>query len=118
MAVIFWLSSQSIVPHPGRKVGLSDDLVSYVAHASEFGLLAILVWRALRDRRHATPMPLAHPSSMISVLFSALYAASDEIHQLSIPGRTACVSDWLADVLGILTCVALLAWRTKHRVPK
>ena len=29
------------------------------------------------------------------------YAASDEIHQLFVPGRQADVSDWLADIIGL-----------------
>ena len=116
MALIFWLSSRPDVPHPGREMGLLDDLVAYAAHALMFGVLALLVWRALREP--PLPAPPPPPSlSLSTVLLSALYAATDEAHQLSTPGRTACVSDWLADVLGILVSVALLSWWAKRRIP-
>ena len=110
MALIYWLSGQPTVPHPGRELGLSDDLVAYVAHATTYGLLAFLVWRVLRGWPR-TALASRMPSlSSSTVLLSALYAASDEVHQLSTPGRMASLSDWLADVVGIVIAVALLAW--------
>ncbi|MCS7177071.1 MAG: VanZ family protein [Candidatus Kapabacteria bacterium] len=36
-----------------------------------------------------------------TLLLGALYAASDELHQLFVPNRVADFRDWLADVVGI-----------------
>ena len=47
MTLIFWLSAQPVVPHPGRAIGLGDHLVDYVAHAVLFGVLALCAWWAL-----------------------------------------------------------------------
>ena len=118
MALIFWLSGQPRIPHLGQEVGLSDDLVAYAAHALMFGVLALLVWRALRDPSHTALGPTLHWLSVSTVLLCALYAATDEVHQLSTPGRTASVSDWVADLFGILISVALLSWWAKRRVPE
>ena len=43
------------------------------------------------------------------IVVSCAIAASDEIHQLSVPGRGGHVSDWLIDVLGIA-----MAWAVVH----
>lgn len=40
---------------------------------------------------------------------AALYAASDEWHQALVPGRTADLADWAADLLGIGAGIALAA---------
>jgi len=115
MALIFWASSQPEVPHPGREMGLPDDLVAWVAHASLFGVLALLVWRVLQNRPQAAVRARIPALSLGTVALSALYAASDEVHQLSVPGRMASLSDWLADVVGILIAVGLLAWWVRKR---
>ncbi len=48
-------------------------------------------------------------------LGTALYAASDEIHQSFIAGRHARLLDWMADLVGILIVVALLyVWQSKR----
>jgi VanZ family protein len=49
---------------------------------------------------------LTHP--VIAVVLSALYAGSDEIHQLFVPGRTSRLEDVLIDTLAALAGVAVL----------
>jgi len=45
-------------------------------------------------------------------------AACDEIHQLAVPGRSADIFDFAADVAGCLTGTALhLAWRRWRKRP-
>jgi len=114
MAWIFWLSAQPKLPHPGRKVGLSDQLFDYAAHAVTFGVLAALVWRVVIFCHRPQPEPTLNSPPFLSILFSALYALSDEIHQAFVPGRWAKLSDWLADILGILVMVALLNWAKRR----
>lgn len=43
----------------------------------------------------------------ITFIFATIFAISDELHQSFIPGRTASVYDFLADVLGILIALLL-----------
>ena len=115
MALIFWLSNQPKVPRPGPAMGLSDELVSYAAHAFLFGVLALLVWRVLCDRPHTMLESAARPPFLGTALLSALYAVTDEVHQLSTPGRQASLADWLADLVGILIAIYLLTRRAKQR---
>ncbi|HUV93679.1 MAG TPA: VanZ family protein [Anaerolineae bacterium] len=115
MALIFWLSSQPKLPRPGPQIAISDELVAYAAHAFLFGVLALLVWRVLRDRPHPMLESAARPPLLGTILLSGLYAVTDEVHQLSTPGRQASFADWLADLVGILIAIYLLTRRAKQR---
>ncbi len=118
MALIFWLSDQPSLPHPGRQVGLSDHLVDYGAHALAFGILAFLAWRVVRTRLAVPAQSLVWSPPLRAGVFAALYAIIDELHQLFVPGRWAKVSDWLADVVGILVVAALTSWWERGSVGK
>lgn len=111
MGWIYWISARPSTPHPGRKVGVSDDLFDYSAHAFTFGLLTILAWRALRRPPYGTSTAATWPI-WCSATVAALYAISDEVHQSFVPGRWAKVEDWLADMAGVLlTSILLFAWQ-------
>ena len=115
MAAIYWLSDQPHLPHPARKLGLSDYLFDYSAHAFTFGFLAILAWRVIGVRPSDLPNVFSVSPALSTGAFAALYALCDEIHQIFVPGRWATLRDWLADVAGILIVVGLLAlWRRRR----
>lgn len=46
--------------------------------------------------------------------FGAIYAASDEIHQYFIPGRSCDPLDWLADNLGLFVSIYGTSWVSKN----
>ena len=79
-----------------------NHLVRKLAHFTEFALLGAL---ALNAARH---LQLRHPLAL-SWAFSVLYAASDEIHQLFVPGRAGMITDVCIDSCGALLGVLLLA---------
>jgi hypothetical protein len=112
---IYWMSDQAVVPHPGRRIGIADDVTDYGGHILTFALLAFLAWRALR--MPSLPLRGLYPMSLpwLGGLFAMLYAASDEVHQHFVPGRTASARDWLADVAGILIASMLIAWYQSHK---
>jgi VanZ family protein len=87
---IFYLSSQS------RPLGRRwPSLPSALAHVFEFAVLAALLHRALAaepQRRQRAVAP--------AFVLTALYAASDEVHQLFVPERTASLSEYGLDLLG------------------
>ncbi len=117
MAWIYWLSAQPKLPHPGRKAGISDYLFDYSAHAFVFGVLTFLAWRVFAARPCIFPAFVCRRPIVSAGAFSALYAVVDEIHQSFVPGRWANLTDWLADMAGILICMGLLAlgqkgWRS------
>jgi VanZ family protein len=70
------------------------------AHVSEYAILALLLWRALRSG------PVLHiKMSMLFravLLACALFAASDEFHQSFVKSRTPSVRDVLLDITGAL----------------
>jgi hypothetical protein len=110
LALIFWSSSRSSVPEPGKTIGLSRDITNYCAHALVFGVLVLLTWRLVAARTLHLPAVATLWSLPSAGIFAALYAVSDEFHQRFVPGRSADVRDWLADVVGILVVLALLVW--------
>jgi VanZ family protein len=87
-------------------------LVRKSAHFVEYGALGfallghLLVCRARRGLR--CPRTLAFA-------LGALYAASDELHQLFVPGRSGELGDVLLDSLGVAAGVYVLKWIYKKR---
>lgn len=103
MGLIFYLSAQPDLPHPG--VGWWDLVVSSGGHAFLFGVLTILSMRVLDGRRHA---------ALIALALAALYALSDEWHQTFVPGRYADPWDLLCDGLGAVLALGLwLRWKRR-----
>jgi VanZ family protein len=75
-------------------------VVRKCAHVTEYAVLALLLWRALRS------LPTLRAKTLI--LFSAVllgcafFAASDEFHQTFVKSRTPSVRDIFLDVAGAL----------------
>lgn len=100
MAAIFFFSSL-----PGSRVpGVLPD---FVPHFVEYMILGVLVFQALSATKAKLPTPLV---AGWATLVSVLYALSDEIHQLYVPGRTFSGRDLAADGLGVLIAVALAGY--------
>ena len=69
-------------------------------HLTEYAVLALLLWRALRKPVKNDPRPWLWREARLALLMVALYAASDEFHQCFVPTRTGLVSDVLVDTAG------------------
>ena len=93
------------VDHPVRKT----------AHAMEYAVLGLLTAGAYIRRGTSIRKGILVPWGI-----AALYAASDEFHQLFVPGRSGQVSDVVLDSAGVLAGVLLLAGirRARNRVIK
>jgi len=133
-----------LFPHlAGDTVNLIVLIARKGAHMTEYAVLALLLWRALRKPVKPDPRPPAWPKptptqpaesqpsrmperesrtlqrgegpwnwreARLALLLVALYAASDEFHQLFVASREAAVHDVLIDTAG--GTVGLLAlWR-------
>jgi VanZ family protein len=96
MAVIFFLSAQ---PDLNSGLGTIDVIGRKLIHATEYGLLTFLWWRALRN------VPLA-------IALAVAYACTDELHQHFVHGRHASPVDVGIDTIGAATAALLIA---RHR---
>lgn len=83
-------------------VNIIERFVRKGAHMAEFAVLAVLIylwinrWQIARLQRACAAVGLA-----------ALYACSDEIHQLFVPGRAGRIFDVMVDSAGALAGMAL-----------
>ena len=117
MGVIFFFSAQPGEASDETSVGLIallfgqdwdvallwNALARKAAHMLEFGALAVPVWcffGTFRLSRRA--------QFWISTGFCALYAVSDEVHQLFVEARSCEIGDVLVDSLGALAAVVAL----------
>jgi VanZ family protein len=99
MGLIFYLSAQPDLPQP--HTGWAALVISSMAHAFVFGMLALLWARALGERRHVLLLALA---------LTMFYALSDEFHQAFVPGRYPDLWDLVCDGLGATLGLGLWAW--------
>ncbi len=101
--VIVVASSQpAVLPQPFT---LADKFYHYVGYLL-YGMTIVLAMRSFQ---------LSVRQRVVwGIAFGLLFAASDEIHQAFVPGRSADVFDWCADALGILTAFTLAAKRKRH----
>ncbi|WP_456409886.1 VanZ family protein [Oceanithermus sp.] len=93
LALVWAMAIYLASAQPGGQVGLSSPWDKF-AHAAAFGVLAWLL--------RTGGLPLA-----ASLGLTALYALSDEFHQLYVPGRQADLLDWLADVAGAMISLGI-----------
>ena len=108
--VIFWglliavVSSIPKISQPIPSIPYADK----AAHFLEYAIFAYLMCRALfySSRPHHLSRAV-----IISIVFCAVFAAGDELHQLFIPGRSKSLTDFIADSLGILSALALFNFR-------
>jgi VanZ family protein len=106
MAVIFALSAQSSLPSIPQST--ADAIFKKTGHAVAYAILCLLIARGLHEHEHEheheqpgrESRPFQWRLLIASLLLSALYGASDELHQSLVPGRTPQVFDWMVDVAG------------------
>lgn len=92
-------------------LGGATDISGVEAHIAVFGVLALLIVRALAWRRQPTTGHL-----VAAFALTALFAASDELHQMFVPGRGCELVDFWMDLLGAVLglVVYVMAWRLRH----
>jgi VanZ family protein len=108
MAVIYIGSEQPAVRRAPAKI---EFAIAKISHVLEFAALGGALSRAIAPAEYPVP---GHAVAL-SVAVSALYAASDEFHQIYTPGRTATVRDVVLDVIGaLLGAVAYAQYDQSH----
>ncbi|MEK5104491.1 VanZ family protein [Cytobacillus sp. FSL M8-0252] len=132
MAMIFILSHQPGTQSSQLSGGITEVIAAWVpfsienlhtletfirknAHFFAYFILGIFILFAIRQGNILTRQKL-----LISWILTTVYAASDEFHQLFIPGRSGEVRDVLIDSVGAATGLILFSivyyWRkSKNR---
>lgn len=106
-ALIFYLSSIPQLPSPPGP--FSDKHF----HFASYALFATLLVRALSSARLRN---INARIAIVAILLATVYGATDEIHQIFVPGRTAAFDDLAADALGAIAAGGLLlAWAIIRR---
>jgi VanZ family protein len=100
-ALIFLASAQSDLRFV-QDVTL-DLVVRKLGHAAVFGILALLLWRAI-----ATTTRVRRPWAWALAL-AILYAITDELHQGGVSGRHPSPLDVAIDAAGALIAVSVVA---------
>ena len=72
------------------------------AHVSEYAVLALLLFRAIRRAPGPSSSAWSWKRAGLALFIAAAYAASDEWHQSFVPSRTADFHDVLIDSCGAL----------------
>ncbi len=97
---------------------ISDEAIRRVqwvvrkgAHMAEYGVLALLLWRARRRPQPGDPRPWDGREARSTLLWVALCGAADEFHQSFVVSRGSAVGDVLFDLAGgALALGILFAW--------
>ena len=102
---IFYLSSQS---HPEEQLPsfLFEEVSDKVLHAVEYGILALLCYRAFR---WAAGPAVARQAVVLAIVTASVYGVTDEVHQFFVPFRESSWQDWLADTIGAV--IGAMSWR-------
>ena len=102
---------QVLLPHAPEQTLLTlHDFVRKCAHFANYFVFGLLLFRAIRMPEKGWAWRWA----FLAVLIAALYASSDEIHQVFVPSRGASIWDALLDT-GSATVAQWAAWLATRR---
>ena len=79
-------------------------------HVVEYFIFGVLLFRAIRAPVRGWDVRWA----FLAILIAALYASSDEIHQIFVPSRGASIWDALLDT-GAATVAQFVVWMVNRR---
>lgn len=85
--------------------------VRKMAHMLEYAILLATIYIPININFQIT----LRNKAIISYIIAVLYAASDEIHQLFVVGRSGRVTDVLIDSIGVTVSLVILVLITKHK---
>jgi len=85
---------------PQEQIESIHHLFRKCGHFTEYAVLALLLWRAIRRPFPNDLRPWRWDEAGLALALVFVYAASDELHQVFVPTRTALVSDVFIDTAG------------------
>lgn len=101
-----------------KQLSLAEQMdypIRKLAHMAEYALLASLILFALLSDLKSGEFKWY----IVALIISILYAVTDEIHQLFVPGRSGRITDVFIDTLGMITglfiCYLVTRWISSSR---
>lgn len=85
-----------------NNIALLSLIVRKLAHFTEYFILGILTYNMIKsyDKKY-----------YIAIVICVIYAISDELHQILVPGRSCQIIDILIDSLGSISAILLFKWK-------
>ena len=108
--IIFLFSARPVVP--ASQIFWKDFIIKKTAHVIEYGILASLLYRALKESGVGK-----YNAGLIAILIALIYGATDELHQSFTPGREPRVRDVFFDTIGAILSVYSI-WNLLPKAPK
>lgn len=110
-ALLFVSLIYMVSGRPNLKPPVRLPFIDKVAHVCEYGVLGLLLARALRG----TAPGMGHAERAIwAIVCGVAVGASDEWYQSFVPGRLSSVGDVVADTIG----VTLAQWAPRGILPE
>ena len=101
----------TLLPHASENTLLIlHDIIRKCGHVVEYFIFGVLLFRAVRAPVRGWDVRWA----FLAILIAALYASSDEIHQIFVPSRGASIWDALLDT-GAASVAQLVVWMVNRR---
>ncbi len=123
--LIFYLSSISDLRLPREGIYFIQNLMRMIIHSDyaflfapllplikqQDKLLHILLYAGFGLMLYVTIRSIGKPilkAGLLTIFLGTLYGASDELHQMFVPGRSTSIMDLVADVTGILFALTMI----------
>ena len=81
-----------------------EPYIRKIAHFSEYAVGGILIFLLILTFEKISPKV----RNISSIIITIIYAISDEVHQLFVPGREGKIVDVYIDTLGIITGILFI----------
>lgn len=107
---IFFFSSLPVVKT--TQIYWQDFVLKKTAHMIEYGVFAILIYRALK----VSGIKKSN-AALFAILAAVIYGATDEYHQSFTPGREPRVRDVVFDTIGAILAIYSV-WNLLPQAPK
>ena len=92
-----------------ENVELLSFTVRKLAHFTEYLILGILIHNLIK---------LYNKNILVSLSICIIYAITDELHQILVPGRTFQINDILIDTIGSFIGITIINLIKKRRLSK
>jgi len=87
-----------------------EETLGRISHVVEYAVLTLLVFRGIYNGNR-----ISTKNALFSMGFSMMYALSDEIHQIIVPGRAFQLLDLSLDVVVIILGLGIFLLLKRHK---